>query len=418
MHSNALSPIDEWVYSDYLDKVPAEVVVKQGELIGPTALNRIACDGIYPYGPMGAPCGTSYSDVSKFPFAGHTSADGYTPLYFVSTWAVGRVIRFIAPVDELTSWRLTSPLWLAGTVLVLFLLLRRQKVRPVVMLAVGTAFIVSPFSWWTYTYVSTDAPSVLFGGLLLLLASHLDRRPARTWWLLAASALAVAFKVTNILAVCLIALFLVLTWVQQIQHSRRERGSGLALDRPSLRLPLIGVAAVGAALVVELAWLEIRKAIAVGPVAGLNINQRLPLMELARQSVNFLPGTLTSNVTVSGGTSTTMALPLFAWAVAPLSWMCIAGVLAGVWSASLRSTRWPVMMTTAVASVMFAPMLAVALAFTQGTYFEMPPRYGAPILAAMLLVCGLTMRNRLVAWVFLIYSVALGIGMLAITATL
>jgi hypothetical protein len=153
-------------------------------------------------------------------------------------------------------------------------------------------------------------------------------------------------------------------------------------------------------------------------VAGLNINQRLPLMELARQSVNFLPGTLTSNVTVSGGTSTTMALPLFAWAVAPLSWMCIAGVLAGVWSASLRSTRWPVMMTTAVASVMFAPMLAVALAFTQGTYFEMPPRYGAPILAAMLLVCGLTMRNRLVAWVFLIYSVALGIGMLAITATL
>jgi hypothetical protein len=63
-------------------------------------------------------------------------------------------------------------------------------------------------------------------------------------------------------------------------------------------------------------------------------------------------------------------------------------------------------------------MLAVALTFAIGAYFELPARYGATILPGILLVTALTMRRRFAAWVFLVYAVLLGIGMLVLTAAL
>ena len=418
MHTSGLSPIDEWVYSDYLDKVPTEVVVKQGEVIGPEALNRIACDGVVPYGPMGAQCGASYSDVSKFPFEGRTSADAYTPVYFISTWAVGGVVRLITHQDQLTSWRLTSPMWLAGTLLIMVALFRRYHIDPLVTITLGVAFIVSPFAWWTYTYVSTDAPSAFFGALLLLQATRFARHETRGWWLLATSSLAVLFKVTNILEGCLVGLFLVLAWLQEVLRAQKDDGRGVRLGdlRRSISLPLIGAAAVAASAITEVVWLEIRHVIAVAPQAGLVPSQPLSRRALAEQLANFLPGTLTSNVVVAGGDG--YALPVWGWAVAPLSWLCIAGVLGAFWSAGIRRSHGPIFAATAIASVAFAPMLALALTVSTGTYFPLPPRYGATILPGILLVSALTMRRRLAAWIFLAYAVMLGIGMLVLTAKL
>jgi hypothetical protein len=419
MHTNGLSPIDEWVYSDYLDKVPTEVVVKQGEVIGPEALNRIACDGVVPYGTMGAECGASYSDLSKFPFKGRTSADGYTPVYFISTWAVGGVIRLITHQDELTSWRLTSPIWLAGTLLIMVALFRRYHIDPLVTITLGVAFIVSPFAWWTYTYVSTDAPSAFFGALLLLQATRFVRHETRGWWLLATSCLAVLFKLTNILAVCLVGLILVLIWLQEVLRARKDEDRGVRLGdlRRSMSLPLIGAAAVAASVITELVWLEIRRVIAVVPQAQQGLGEPLSGRVLGGLLANFLPGTITSNVVVTGSGGN-YALPVLGAAVAPLSWLCVAGVVGAFWSAGIRRSHGPIVVATAIASVGFAPMLAVALTFAIGAYFELPARYGATILPGILLVTALTMRRRFAAWVFLVYAVLLGIGMLVLTAAL
>ncbi|NUU04761.1 glycosyltransferase family 39 protein [Leifsonia sp. C5G2] len=420
LHTKALSPVDEWVYSDYLDKVPTELLVHQGELVGQEARARIACDGVYPYGPMGQPCGSSYNNPSKFPFAGKTSADAYTPIYFVSTWVVGEALRLLPGVNELEGWRLTGSLWLAATMVMLYLVFRRFRIHPVAIVALGTAFVVSPFSWWTYTYISTDAPSAFFGALLLLLTlRYLDGRGSG-WWLVGFSALAVLVKVTNILGVCLAALVLLLSWLWELRRTRWTDGwRSLRPDgeRRSLGLPLFGVLSVAAAIVAQLGWLGLHRALAVGPAAEQGISGPLGGKALLEQTVSFLPGTLTSTVFVagSGGNS---ALPMYNWALAPLTWLCVIGVLGTFFALRMRSRLAPLVVAIAISSVFFAPMLAVVVKVTTGSYFPLPARYGAVLLVAFLLTVGLLLRNRWASWIVLGYSAALGIAMIALTYTI
>ncbi|MCI0158215.1 hypothetical protein KNO15_16055 [Leifsonia shinshuensis] len=419
MHSKSLSPIDEWVYSDYLDKVPTELLVHQGETIGHEALDRMACNGVFPYGPMGAKCGSSYSDIAKFPFQGKTSADAYTPTYFGITWVVGGAIHLATGIDQLTSWRLTGPLWLAGTMVALFLLFRSFRVPPAVTVALGLAFIVSPFTWWTYTFVSTDAPTVLLATLLVLLGTKYARGRLSGWWLVGLSAFAVLMKVTNILAVCLLALYLVFVWLWELRKTRWTDGwrtQRPGVERRSLGLPLFAVLSVGAGIATQVAWLAVHRALAIGPSANQGLGGPLSLKSLAVQLTNFLPGTLTSNVWITGGSG--YALPIFDWAVAPLSWICIAGVLGAFWSARVRGRTGPIIIATAIASVAFAPMLAVALTVTTGSYFALPPRYGAPLLPVFLLMPALLIRNRWATWLIIGYGAALGIAMLILSGLL
>ncbi|WP_313541053.1 glycosyltransferase family 39 protein [Leifsonia aquatica] len=417
LHTKALSPVDEWVYSDYLDKVPTELMVHQGEFIGPEALGRIACDGVYPYGPMGQPCGSSYNNPAKFPFAGKTSADAYTPIYFASTWAIGKVFHLIPGVSELEGWRLTGALWLAATMVMLYLVFRRFAIHPVAIIGLGTAFIVSPFSWWTYTYVSTDAPSAFFGALLLLLTLRYLSGKGSGWWIVGFSALAVLVKVTNILGVCLAALVLLLNWLWEVRRTRWTdgwRSLRPAVGRRSLGLPLFGVLAVAAAVIAQLGWLALHRALAVGPAAEQGISGPLGGKALLEQTVSFLPGTLTSNVIIagSGGSS---ALPMYGWALAPLSWLCVVGVLGAFFALRMRTRLAPLVVSTAIASVLFAPMLAVVVKITTGSYFPLPARYGAVLLVAFLLMAAIQLKNRWASWIVLGYSVALGVAMVALT---
>lgn len=419
LHTKALSPVDEWVYSDYLDKVPTELLVHQGELVGTEARERIACDGIYPYGLMGQPCGSSYNDPAKFPFAGKTSADAYTPIYFASTWAVGKVFQLIPGVSDLEGWRLTGSLWLAATVLVLYLIFRRFNIHPVATIGIGTALIVSPFSWWTYTFVSTDAPSAFFGGLLLLLALRYIAGRGSGWWIVGVSALAVLVKVTNILGVCLAALVLLLTWLWELKRTRWSDGwRSLRPDgeRRSLGLPAFAVYSVVAAVVAQLSWLGLHRMLAVGPAANQGVSNTFGVQALLEQTVNFLPGTLTSTVVVAGANgSTSSALPMYWWALVPLTWLCTVGVLGSFFALRMRSRLAPLIVSIAIASVAFSPMLAVVIKVTTGSYFTLPGRYGAVLLVAFLLTVGLLVRNRWAAWVILGYSALLGVGMIVVT---
>lgn len=419
MHTKALSPIDEWIYSDYLDKVPTQVVVRQGEAIGATALDRIACDGVFPYGEMGAACRGNYSNIAAFPYSGRTSADAYTPAYFVVTWSIGGVLHLVTGLPQLTAWRLTGPLWFAATLVVLAALFRLYRVPSIVSMALGMAFIASPFSWWTYTFVSTDAPAAFFGALLLLLVSQHVQGRNRAGWIVAISALAVVFKVTNILAVGLVALYLVANWVWEQRstwtgRTWTERRSSL---RSSLRDPLVAIAAVLGAVIVEVGWLLIRTLIAVDRKPSLLPTEPLGLQAIGEQLANFLPNSITSNVIVAGGNGN-YALPVFGWAVAPLSWICIAGVLGAVWSSLARGRRYgPLILTTAIAAVFFAPALAIVLTVATHSYFPLPSRYGAALLPAFLLVTAIMMRRQIVGWLFLAYAFVLGIGMIHLTAT-
>lgn len=424
-HSDAMSPVDEWVYTDYLDKLPAQGWLQQGEAIGDDALGRMACDGVFPYGPMGPQCGANYDDESKFPFGGITSADPYTPIYFAITRFVGDAIHFVTGADQLTGWRLTGALWLAASMVMFWVLLRQWRVPPVAVLGLGLAVIASPFAWWTYTYVSTDAPSFLLGAALLFLAARIAHGQSRPWWLIGLAVLAVLFKVTNILGVGLAVLYLLVAWLCELWIDRRRRSrvgipEALAtseFSKPGSRVWLIaGIGTAVAAIATQFAWLRLHAAFASGDGAQQGISVPLDVQELVAQITNFLPGTITANVNIAG--STGFALPIPGFAVAPLSWVTIAGVIAAFWTLRGVTARTPLVVAVAIAAAFFAPALAVALYVMTGSYFPLPPRYGAPILAGMLLATGTVLNNRWAHWILVGYAGALLVAMTILTAAL
>jgi hypothetical protein len=405
-HSQALSPVDEWVYADYLYKLPQQVFVPRGQEIGPKALELMACTGVREYGPMGPPCGSDYAaNLAKFPQGGITSADGYTPLYFVITWAGAKAIQLVTHTSIVEAGRFTGAFWLAGGILLFYWMLRLLSIRRVVALGLGLAVIASPFAWWTYTFVSTDAPVFALGALLVIAAIKFVRGQWSGWWLPLIGAVATLFKITSILAVLLVALYLVVEFVvRRVRERPRRRGfewRNSIIGRGNDGLVVIAGASAIAALVAEAAWLGVRAAIAVGPAANQGVTGQMSLKDLGSQFVNFLPGTIISNVNITGRTTLGFAIQPFI--VQPLAWITIAGVIGAVAIHTWQRPNAPLVYSIAALSILGAPLLAIALSL-QGTYFPIPPRYGAALLPAFLLAAGLIVKNRLSTTLLVAYS--------------
>jgi hypothetical protein len=407
-HSKALSPVDEWVYADYLYKLPQQVFIPRGQAIGPEALKLMACTGVREYGAMGPACGSDYAaNLDKFPQGGISSADGYTPLYFVITWAGAKAIQLVTQTSIVEAARYTGAFWLAGGMILFAWMLRLFRIRPVIILGLGLAVIASPFAWWTYTFISTDAPVFALGALLVIAAIKFVRGEWSGWWLPLIAGVATLFKITSILAVLLVALYLVLEFVRR-RTRERPRSTGFEwrksiVGRGDESFVVVAVSAAVAALVAEVAWLALRAAIAVGPAANQGVTGRMSLKDLGSQFVNFLPQTIISNVNITG--RTTLGLSIQPFIVEPLAWITIAGVVGAVAIHTWRRPNAPLVYSIAALAILGAPLLAIALSL-QGTYFPIPPRYGAALLPSFLLAAGLIVKSRVSRVLLVTYSVA------------
>lgn len=406
LHNEDLSPVDEWVYVDYLHKLPSQGIVHEGEHVGDEALSILACEGTSPYGTVGPPCAAEFDDTSAFPNAGLTSAAVYTPIYFAITRVLGDVIHLATGIGEIESWRLTGSLWLAAGMLAFTALLRQWRVPDGATLGLGLAFIASPVSWWTYSYVSTDAPSVLIGAGLLALATGMVRGKRWGWWLVAVSVAAVLIKAVNLLAVGLAALVLITAF---IQDARQATWNGWRTGRPEqpdralLVLPAVAVGSALAAFAAQVIWLRMVDAFAVSDLtADQGVAIPLTPPELLAQIVNFLPGVITYS-------PVSLYVPPFVYA--PLSWICIAGVVAAFWSLRRGDQASVVVIPVAIAAVAFAPTLAIGLTALTGQYFTLPSRYGLSLVPGFFLLAGMSMRNRVAQGVIIAFALALlGVG--------
>lgn len=410
-HTRAVSPIDEWVYQDYLQKLPAQGIVYEGETMSQESLRLMACVGTSPYGPIGPPCADSYSDdqLAEFPQQGLTTASPYTPLYFTATWVVGTPLGVVSGLGDVAGWRLTGVLWLAATIIAMFALFRRFGVRDLPAIAVTLAFVASPYSWWTYSYVSTDAPAVLVGVLLLILAVDLARGRKRGVALVVVGVVATLVKLTNVIGLGLALLYLIAVLVRRvvIPADRPLHGT---LRRDALRLlapPLLSIA-LGVAL--QGVWLSLVRRWAVSDVgADQGIGYPLTPEELLLQVTNFLPQTIVSS-------PISAYVPGFVYT--PLSWLCVVGVIGSLFLLR-RFDELPV--ATTLATLLAAPVLAIALQLVTGSYFQLPARYGGPLLAGTLTLAALILRNRAAEIAVLAYGAALipvGIWLSAYLATL
>lgn len=407
LHDDTVSPIDEVVYLDYAFKVWDQGLVHEGEKFGDEVAHVVACENVIPFGDLGQDCGSDEVHLSGMPNQGYTTGAGYTPVYFWSVRVIGDPVHAITGLSEVTSWRMSGLVWLIGTLLLLVPLLRRAGVSSFVTVTLGLLFIASPYSWWTYTYLSTDASVVLFGAAILLVAMEVVRGRRSVWWLLPLAALAPVFKITNLLVLGLVVLYLVIDAIAR----RRGRPEMEADSVRSVRTFWVPVAvAVMVAGIVQFVWMRVVPLLAVSDVVvDQGVSTALTGTEVVRLMLSGIGGPITHNP-FAGFTNS----PLASQIVTPLSWFMVAAVLGALMVLPWDSDRGPVIWATGIASLTALPALGIVMWGLTHSYFDLPARYGAGLIPAMLLVAGFMLKNRSATVVALVYAAVLmvfGIGL-------
>lgn len=381
-----LSPIDEYVYADYLYKFPDQGVVKHGEETGAEARDLIACRGVATYGMFGSNCGASTHDEDAlYPYAGGTAADIYTPLYFGATWVAAATASQATGDDLFDSGRVAGGLWLAAGAVALLGLMRRLAVDRWLALGLTLLTVSTPAVFWANTYVSTDAPAVLAGASLGYVALRVARRDLRAAWLIAVAPVAVLVKVQFLAGVVFAAVFLLIVAGAKVRWERLGDGLRATLRDPRARA---GIAAVGAAMAAQVVWMLVRMQWDEGTPADQGIHGRPELAGVLGEAFRFVGGAVTGPVAMGTARDTIGVL---------VSWLCIAGVigvtLAGrvhaspVREAKAADVASPAVVDTAVEGRAWAsaalftgmvagPALALAAAFIGGASFGLPARYG------------------------------------------
>lgn len=402
LHGPGLSPIDEWGYIDYLMKVLGQGFVHEGEFIGESARQLLACNGLVAHGAVTIPCASAPGDPADFPYGGLAYTAPYLPVNFAITRVVGDGLAGIFGVDSLVGWRMVGWFWLAGALTFIHLIGRRLGLPTPVLFAIGLALVASPIAFWSFGYVSTDGPMLFFGALLLWLAMRFAAGEISGWWLVLAGAAGGAFKVTAALAGGLVLLHLLAVLLRE---RRRTLWRGLGTRRPEApfrrSLGLIGfpLLALVASLVVSLGWMRLMPLLAVSDLrVDHGISIQLTIGELLPQVWNFLGLTIQSGIVWE---------PIPTYLYLPLSWLVVGGVVAAFAVLRRRSPHAALTTATLIAALIASPAMAIAFQLATSTYYEMPARYGIGLLPALLVVAGLAFRNRFMPWIVAGYSLAL-----------
>lgn len=392
-HTSALSPKDEWMYIDYLNKFPHQIVLHQGESIGQEALEMMACNGIQAYGMIGPECSGQPYDPQTFPFEGKQLAYLYTPVFISITWLGAELIKVLSSQDLLTSSRLLGPFWFALSSVLLYTLFRKFQLNKVVSSSLVLVFVASPFSWWTFTFISTDSPSIALSALLLIAAHNVVNGKRSGWWLVLLSALAVSIKAANLLGVGLALAYLVFElWGRDsvdLQVKKRSSFFSLIGIHRGLKTAFFSMVAIGVTII---PWLIFVKISSVGPPPDDGIGEPFTILGFLSQAVILLPGAIQVAADLLPHVSPEYSLaPELGWA---LSWICITGVIGAAWYLNKEHPYARFAKVVFVTSLVSAPLLSLVVWITAGEFFSMSPRYGASLLPAFLLSAGFIFKSR------------------------
>jgi hypothetical protein len=381
----SVSPIDEYVYIDYYAKVLDKGVVLRGEETGAYAREYLACHGVRAIGVYPeALCRTDgIGRDTAYPNAGVTSADLYTPLYFAVTRVLAQPLVWLG-VELTDAGRYVGAIWLALGVILLYLTVRRAAGSRLLAGGVSLLAIGSLPAYWSNTYISTDATAILAGSLMLFVAVPLltEATRYRIIMLSGAAAVVTALKLQNLLAVGVVAVWLLgVALVDAWRTSTTARGRLAAWIRD--RRSIAALAAVAIGLIVQVLWVVIRAAVAVGPQPDQGVGVPFSRKATFLESFKFLPG-------IANGALTPEAVGEFGIPVATILTVVIA---AGVFGLAVRarsgSTDEVLGITVLGIAIVAAPLLAVANVIVGGFYFVLPARYGSALLPAMLLCAAL-----------------------------
>jgi len=403
-----MSPIDEWVYLDYLQKVPTQGMVFRGEEMTQEALGYMACDGQVFFGRYESlDCDGSY-DRTQFPQEGTTSAQIYTPIFFAPTSFVGYAIHFATGIDLIMAWRLASSLWLVAGLLVFLMLLRLFRVPDVVQFMAGILIIGAPISYMVYSYVSTDAPALLFGSLLLYVTIRFIRGQMPGWPIALVGVLASAAKGAFVLGVVLMGIILLVEWAIRANmnsSNAREFFSNL-FSRRSLVLPLWAMVTVTVVALGQIAWVKLINVLAVAPGVSQGVEIQLTIVELLRQSTAFVLGAMQTRFEFTGPLGLD-GVPVPSFAAVPFTWILAAGILSAFWTLTKKSENRSLIIGAGIGVLALGPLLALMIQYSTGFYFAFPSRYAAILIPVLMVIVALQVRNKWAIGIMAGYGAAL-----------
>lgn len=368
-----LSPFDEWVYVDYVDKATSLGVAQQGETIDDEALALSSCRGVHVWGTFGSPCGGPY-DPLQYPLGGVTSADIHPPTYFLATAAGAAVIRAVGLSDDLlTSSRAMGAVWLLmGLLLVV---LAAVELGAPKWSAVGAAALVAslPLTRWTNSYITPDALNIAVGGALLVTAIRVRHR-AWPWWSLAIiGALAGAIKTQNVLAVGATVVFLFVSAVVVARSGDVRHARQFALG---------GGATVFGFVAAQLLWIVLRGMLSIGPSPDTAAEAPITLARLASGTGSFV---------FALGIGSLPPVPAYAYLSTAL---VVAGSVGALLYRSVSDERFALAVGITLMVFLGSATLMVAQQAVFGAAADSPVRYGGSLLPGLAVVTATAFPTR------------------------
>lgn len=392
------SPFDEYVYADYLDKFPSQFVVRAGDETGETARNELSCRGVLYFETEGEGCNAGTHDRDElYPYEGTTAADIYSPVYFGITWVLAQPL-VVAGIGLVDAGRLVGAVWLSLGTALMFVLLRRLRVDPVLALAASLLVFAAPVTYWNSTYLSTDAPTLAIAAGLGVLAVDVVRGHRSALWLLPFAVVAVLTKVQNLGSVGLVALAILIAAVYPSSRPAQDEMNPTDLTTrtsPRITLAVTACAMVAAAVLAQGIWLVVRSMLREPDFVPTPIdfnNPALTVGALVTEAFRFI-----THVGDAGVGADTVA----GFTVSVLTVLCITGTVGlSISSASTGVTparRWLIGVPTLAMALLFGPLLAIGSQLVAGYYFALPYRYGVVLLP--FLVCCAAVYFTRVTWI-------------------
>jgi hypothetical protein len=252
-----LSPIDETRHLDYMSQLTKGHVVKLGDKLGQEAMRIEACRGIAIPRFRVPPCGSPVFHPRVFRDRGYNNVTAHPPVYYAVTGFPARLMKDAGLSGSiLDPARVLGGLWLAAGLVLALRAGELLGIRRLPLVAAAVAILAAPGFLTSFATVNPDAASVFAGGLVLYTAVAWEQDRVRIYWLAVAGGIAAALKMTNFIAVAIVALWFLARAIQPWWERRQGRES----DVDGRRYLQGAAVLLASCLAVTLIWIVIASA--------------------------------------------------------------------------------------------------------------------------------------------------------------
>lgn len=227
------SPVDELRHLDYALQITSGHVPKLGDKLGQDAMREEACRGIEL--PFRLPrCDSARFDPMAFRDDGWQTASPHPPLYYILSGISGRTLSGLGIFDgTIAGARLMSALLFGLGFVATFAAGRQLGVRPFPLLTGLSLLVTLQGALHSASIVNPDSFAMLAGGGTLLAAIRWRNGLLSTRWLILVGALVGLTKLTNLVMLVAVALWLV---IDALSQKRTEQSRQSQVKTPLLML--------------------------------------------------------------------------------------------------------------------------------------------------------------------------------------